>query len=85
MARAFYPRDLDLLGYYPLVPDRDVEVDTPSYSVYKVTAQAGIQKVRSTFVYVKSACRTGDLEEVAAFARTRTNSYLVYSRGREGS
>ena len=79
MARAFLRGDLQLLGYGPIV-DSDYEVDSPSFSVIKASVQAGLERVQSTFVYVKATCTAADLEKVAAYARARSNSYVVYSR-----
>ena len=79
MARAFLRGDFDLLGYEP-ISDRDYEVDTTSFSVIKASVQAGLERVQSTFVYIKAACTTDDLEKAMAYAKARTNSYVVYSR-----
>src|SRR6516165_7800340 len=79
MARAFLRGDLDLLGYEP-INDRDYEVDTTSFSVIKASVQAGLERVQSTFVYIKAACTLDDLVKAGAYAKARTNSYVVYSK-----
>jgi len=79
MARAFLRGDIDLLGYEPIT-DRDYEVDTSSFSVIKASVRAGLERVQSTFVYVKAACTVDDLAKAGAYAKSRTNSYVVYSR-----
>ncbi len=79
MARAFLRGDLDLLGYEP-IGDRDYEVDTASFSVIKASVQAGLERVQSTFVYVKAACTLDELVKAGAYAKARTNSYVVYSK-----
>lgn len=75
MSKPFSIHDIELLGYVDVQEDKNVK-DLP-YQSYSCSAIAGIKKIKTNFIYLKSNCTKKEAEEVAHTLKKYTDNYIV--------